>query len=114
MERAALKIQILYIESFYCMFMHRNGARTEIYLQRVNIFWSFASKGCKPAKMRLYKKGITVILTMKPIFEYDPEKNKRNKEKHGVDLLEAQALWDVSHVVVHAKTVGGEARYAIL
>lgn len=27
-------------------------------------------------------------------FEFDPEKNNGNREKHGVDFFEAQALWD--------------------
>ena len=28
------------------------------------------------------------------IFEYDPDKNDENKRKHGIDFVEAQALWD--------------------
>lgn len=27
-------------------------------------------------------------------FEYDEVKSKRNKEKHGIDFVEAQLLWD--------------------
>jgi uncharacterized DUF497 family protein len=27
-------------------------------------------------------------------FEYDEAKSKRNKEKHGIDFVEAQLLWD--------------------
>jgi uncharacterized DUF497 family protein len=27
-------------------------------------------------------------------FEFDSEKNDNNKEKHGIDFYEAQALWD--------------------
>ena len=27
-------------------------------------------------------------------FEYDPNKSKSNKEKHGIDFDEAQALWE--------------------
>lgn len=27
-------------------------------------------------------------------FEYDPSKSESNKEKHGIDFEEAQALWD--------------------
>jgi len=26
-------------------------------------------------------------------FEFDPAKSARNKEKHGIDFVEAQALW---------------------
>ncbi len=51
---------------------------------------------------------------MRPIFEYDPEKSKGNKEKHCLDLVEAQELWDVEHVVVPAQIVGDEIRYTIL
>jgi hypothetical protein len=27
-------------------------------------------------------------------FEFDPTKNKANKQKHGIDFIKAQALWD--------------------
>jgi uncharacterized DUF497 family protein len=27
-------------------------------------------------------------------FEFDPSKSVSNKEKHGIDFVEAQALWD--------------------
>jgi len=27
-------------------------------------------------------------------FEFDAEKSKSNKQKHGIDFYEAQALWD--------------------
>ena len=27
-------------------------------------------------------------------FEYDPCKSKANKQKHGIDFVKAQALWD--------------------
>ncbi len=27
-------------------------------------------------------------------FEFDPWKSERNREKHGIDFVEAQALWD--------------------
>ena len=51
---------------------------------------------------------------MKPLFEYDPDKNNRNKEKHGVGLVEAQKLWGITHLIIPAKDVGKEIRYAIL
>jgi uncharacterized protein len=28
------------------------------------------------------------------LFEFDPRKSKKNKEKHGIDFLQAQVLWD--------------------
>jgi uncharacterized protein len=51
---------------------------------------------------------------MKPIFEYDPEKSRRNREKHGADLADAQDLWDVEHVILPARTIGEEIRYTII
>ena len=27
-------------------------------------------------------------------FEFDPIKSKKNQKKHGIDFIEAQALWD--------------------
>ena len=27
-------------------------------------------------------------------FEYDPRKSKMNKNKHGIDFIEAQLLWE--------------------
>jgi uncharacterized protein len=62
----------------------------------------------------LYKNGITVILMMKPIFEHDPEKSRRNKEKHGADLIEARTLWGVEHIVIPARIVDNEIRYTII
>ena len=47
-------------------------------------------------------------------FEFDPEKSRRNKEQHGVDLEWAQGLWDVTHVIIPAKNVNGENRSLIL
>lgn len=38
-------------------------------------------------------------------FEFDLEKNNRNKEKHGIDFYEAQALWDDPDLIeIPAKT----------
>jgi uncharacterized DUF497 family protein len=50
---------------------------------------------------------------MNPAFEYDPEKNERNQEKHGLYLSEAKVLWEVPHVVFPARYVGEEARHLI-
>ena len=39
-------------------------------------------------------------------FEFDPNKSAANKRKHGIDFVEAQALWnDVDRVEVPARTV---------
>jgi len=39
-------------------------------------------------------------------FEFDPNKSVANKQKHGIDFVEAQTLWnDVERVEVPARTV---------
>ena len=32
-------------------------------------------------------------------FEFDPAKSHLNKQKHGIDLIEAQQLWKDSHLI---------------
>jgi uncharacterized DUF497 family protein len=51
---------------------------------------------------------------MSPLFEYDPEKSQKNKERHGIDFDEAQELWKVPHTIFPAKASFGEVRYFIL
>jgi len=47
-------------------------------------------------------------------FEFDPKKSKSNKEKHGIDFIEAQALWDDSDLIeIPAKTID-EPRYMVI
>ena len=47
-------------------------------------------------------------------FEFDPDKSATNLMKHGIDFLEAQALWeDADRLIVPAKTQG-EARYMLV
>jgi len=37
-------------------------------------------------------------------FEYDPIKSKNNKQKHGIDFIEAQMLWeDIDLLEIQAK-----------
>ncbi len=47
-------------------------------------------------------------------FEYDSKKSEANFERHGIDFIDAQELWATTHVVIPAKDVAGESRYAIL
>jgi len=48
-------------------------------------------------------------------FEYDEHKSQINKEKHNIDFVEAQKLWqDEDALVVPANIVDGETRYALL
>jgi len=47
-------------------------------------------------------------------FEYDEDKSRKNKEKHGIDLIEAQALWeDGERVEIPAKT-DDEIRFLVI
>ena len=47
-------------------------------------------------------------------FEFDPDKSKANQQKHGIDFIEAQALWqDPMRVEVPARTVD-EPRWLVI
>ena len=48
-------------------------------------------------------------------FEYDDNKSKINKEKHGIDFVEAQNLWQNENaLIVPANIVDDEVRYALI
>lgn len=47
-------------------------------------------------------------------FEYDPNKSLGNKDKHGLDFKEAQALWDDANGVVIAARSCTEPRYILI
>jgi uncharacterized DUF497 family protein len=47
-------------------------------------------------------------------FEFDPQKSVANRAKHGIDFVEAQALWfDERLVEVQARTID-EPRYLVV
>jgi len=47
-------------------------------------------------------------------FEFDPRKSAANKKKHGIDFIEAQALWDDPDLLeIQAKTTD-EPRYLVV
>ena len=46
-------------------------------------------------------------------FEYDENKSKTNKEKHGIDFVEAEGLWLHNHVLYPARSEF-ENRYALI
>ena len=47
-------------------------------------------------------------------FEFDSNKNKKNKEKHGIDFIEAQKLWeDPYRIEIPAKNLD-EPRYLLI
>jgi len=42
-------------------------------------------------------------------FEFDKQKSRINKKKHGIDFIEAQALWnDLDRIEIPAKTIDEE------
>jgi len=48
-------------------------------------------------------------------FEYDENKSQINKQKHGIDFVEAQNLWqDENALVVPANIIDNEIRYALI
>jgi uncharacterized protein len=73
------------------------------WIQRVN------ARGRGPActrRGRIRKIGIVE-------FEFDPWKSESNKAKHGVDFVEAQAIWKSKHVILGAKDAA-EKRYLVI
>ena len=47
-------------------------------------------------------------------FEFDTQKSKSNKKKHGIDFFEARALWDdPDRIVIPAKTID-EPRFIVI
>lgn len=47
-------------------------------------------------------------------FEFDPNKSKSNKRKHGIDFVESQALWeDPDRLEIPARTQG-EKRFMLI
>ena len=47
-------------------------------------------------------------------FEFDLDKSATNKQKHGIDFMDAQQIWsDVDRIIFPARTVG-EQRYVII
>ena len=47
-------------------------------------------------------------------FEFDPKKSESNKSKHGIDFIDAQALWDDPDLIeIPAKTID-EPRYMVI
>jgi uncharacterized DUF497 family protein len=48
------------------------------------------------------------------IFEFDKQKSKRNKEKHGIDFIEAQYIWEDPDCVMIPARTSGESRYLLI
>jgi len=47
-------------------------------------------------------------------FEFDPNKNVVNKEKHGIDFVEAQALWDDPDLIEIPVKAVDEPRFLVI
>ena len=48
------------------------------------------------------------------IFEFDPHKSERNKDKHGIDFVEAQLLWSDSRSIGFPGKSDDEPRFAMI
>lgn len=47
-------------------------------------------------------------------FEFDIQKSRSNKKKHGIDFIEAQTLWeDTDHIEIPARTTDEERHLLI-
>ncbi|WP_313057664.1 BrnT family toxin [Agrobacterium cavarae] len=47
-------------------------------------------------------------------FEFDPAKSASNKDKHGIDFIEAQSLWLDQRRLVAPPAMEDEARYIMI
>lgn len=48
------------------------------------------------------------------MFEFDPAKSQANKEKHGIDFVEAQALWDDPGLLEIPARTSDEERFVLI
>jgi len=66
------------------------------------------------------RKGIASILSeelnggVQYVFEFDEAKSGANKAKHGIDFVEAQALWLDGNLLRVAARVGEERRFVFI
>jgi uncharacterized DUF497 family protein len=47
-------------------------------------------------------------------FEFDPKKSDTNKQKHGIDFIEAQALWDDPDLLEIPARTEDEPRFLVV
>ena len=47
-------------------------------------------------------------------FEFDPHKSRTNKKKHGIDFLEAQALWEDPDFLEIPAKISDEPRFLVI
>ncbi len=48
------------------------------------------------------------------MFEFDDAKSRSNREKHGIDFVEAQALWDDPDLIEIPARTEDEPRYLVV
>ncbi len=48
------------------------------------------------------------------MFEFDAAKSKSNKAKHGIDFVQAQALWDDPYLLEIPAKTADEPRYLVV
>ena len=48
------------------------------------------------------------------MFEFDQKKSKANKEKHGIDFVQAQLLWDDPELLEIPARTEDEPRYLLI
>jgi uncharacterized DUF497 family protein len=48
------------------------------------------------------------------VFEFDSEKSTKNKQKHGIDFYEAQALWNDSDLIEIPAKTADEPRFLVI
>jgi len=48
------------------------------------------------------------------VFEFDQKKSEKNKKKHGVDFVEAQALWDDPDLLEIPARTEDEPRFLVV
>ena len=60
---------------------------------------------------KLHRQGI-ILIPME--FEFDPQKSAANKEKHGIDFIEAQALWNDPNLIEIPTRCVEELRFLII
>ena len=47
-------------------------------------------------------------------FEFDPKKSEKNRDKHGLDFIEAQALWDDPDLLEIPARTEDELRFLVI
>jgi hypothetical protein len=51
---------------------------------------------------------------MQFVFEFDEAKSRANKDKHGIDFVEAQALWQDGNLLRIAARAADELRFVVI